>query len=72
MPLTSTSRTPTTLVRPALTKTFTVVQDIYKDAPNNLYADVILPAATWGEWVNGIYVQSERQALRHRRVPPIR
>ena len=50
-----------TLVRPALTRTFTVVQEIYKDAPNNLYADVILPAATWGEWVNGIYVQSERR-----------
>jgi len=49
------------LVRPALTKTFTVVQEIYKDAPNNLYADVILPAATWGEWVNGIYIQSERR-----------
>ncbi len=49
------------LVRPALTKTFTVVQEIYKDAPNNLYADVILPAATWGEWVGGIYVQSERR-----------
>jgi len=41
------------LVRPALTKTFTVVQEIYKQAPNNLYADVILPAATWGEWVGG-------------------
>ena len=26
------------LSRPALTKTFTVVQEIYKDAPNNLYA----------------------------------
>ena len=49
------------LVRPALTKTFTVVQEIYKDAPNNLYADVILPAATWGEWINGIYIQSERR-----------
>jgi len=49
------------LSRPALTKTFTVVQEIYKDAPNNLYADVILPAATWGEWVGGIYVQSERR-----------
>ncbi|MFT5465807.1 MAG: anaerobic selenocysteine-containing dehydrogenase [Verrucomicrobiales bacterium] len=49
------------LARPALTKTFTVVQEIYKDAPNNLYADVILPAATWGEWINGIYVQSERR-----------
>ncbi|MDB4746134.1 molybdopterin-dependent oxidoreductase [Verrucomicrobia bacterium] len=49
------------LARPALTKTFTVVQEIYKDAPNNLYADVILPAATWGEWGGGIYVQSERR-----------
>ena len=49
------------LVRPALTKTFTIAQEIYKDAPNNLYADVILPAATWGEWINGIYVQSERR-----------
>ncbi|MBT4665883.1 MAG: hypothetical protein HOB63_05160, partial [Opitutae bacterium] len=26
-----------------------------------LYADVILPAATWGEWVGGLYVQSERR-----------
>jgi len=49
------------LARPALTKMFTVVQEIYKDAPNNLYADVVLPAATWGEWVGGIYVQSERR-----------
>jgi ferredoxin-nitrate reductase len=49
------------LSRPALTKMFTVVQDIYKDAPNNLYADVILPAATWGEWVGGTYIQSERR-----------
>ena len=49
------------LVRPALMKTFNVVQEIYKDAPNNLYADIILPAATWGEWVGGIYVQSERR-----------
>ncbi len=49
------------LVRPALSKTFCVVQEIYKDAPNNLYADVILPAATWGEWVGGLYVQSERR-----------
>lgn len=49
------------LVRPALSKMFTVVQEIYKNAPNNLYADVILPAATWGEWVGGTYVQSERR-----------
>ena len=31
-----------TLVRPALNKTFNVVQEIYRHAPNNLYADVIL------------------------------
>ncbi|MGL1885321.1 MAG: molybdopterin-dependent oxidoreductase [Reichenbachiella sp.] len=49
------------LVRPALTKMFTVVQEIYTQAPNNLYADVILPAATWGEWVGGTYIQSERR-----------
>jgi anaerobic selenocysteine-containing dehydrogenase len=49
------------LVRPALEKCFCVVQEIYKDAPNNLYADVILPAATWGEWWSGTYVQSERR-----------
>ena len=50
-----------TLVRPALTKMFNVVQEIYRHAPNNLYADVILPAATWGEWVGGTYIQSERR-----------
>ncbi|MEZ4742947.1 MAG: molybdopterin-dependent oxidoreductase [Bdellovibrionota bacterium] len=50
-----------TLVRPALRRTFNVVQEIYKNAPNNLFADVILPAATWGEWVGGTYIQSERR-----------
>jgi anaerobic selenocysteine-containing dehydrogenase len=50
-----------TLVRPALMKTFNVVQEIYRHAPNNLFADVILPAATWGEWVGGTYIQSERR-----------
>ena len=48
------------LVRPALSKTFNVVQEIYRHAPNNLYADVIFPAATWGE-VQGIYINSERR-----------
>ncbi len=48
------------LVRPAISKTFTVVQEIYRHAPNNLYADVIFPAATWGE-VQGVYIQSERR-----------
>ncbi|MCP4251664.1 MAG: molybdopterin-dependent oxidoreductase, partial [bacterium] len=48
------------LVRPALAKTFNVVQEIYRHAPNNLYADVIFPAATWGE-VRGVYISSERR-----------
>ncbi|MFQ5661340.1 MAG: molybdopterin oxidoreductase family protein [Gammaproteobacteria bacterium] len=48
------------LVRPALARTFTVVQEIYRHAPNNLYADVIFPAATWGE-VQGVYISSERR-----------
>ncbi|MCP5072669.1 MAG: molybdopterin-dependent oxidoreductase [Rhodobacteraceae bacterium] len=48
------------LVRPAITKTFNVVQEIYRHAPNNLYADVIFPAATWGE-VDGVYISSERR-----------
>ena len=49
-----------TLVRPALEKMFVIAQEIYRHAPNNLYADVIFPAATWGE-VGGVYVQSERR-----------
>ena len=48
------------LIRPALLKTFNVVQEIYRHAPNNLYADVIFPAATWGE-VSGVYINSERR-----------
>ena len=48
------------LVRPALLKTFNVVQEIYRHAPNYLYADVIFPAATWGE-VEGTYISSERR-----------
>ena len=50
-----------TLVRPALSRMFVVVQDIYRHAPNNLYADVVFPAATWGEWTGGTYIQSERR-----------
>ncbi len=52
-----------TLVRPALMKTFNVVQEIYRHAPNNLFADVIFPAATWGE-VDGVYISSERRINR--------
>lgn len=51
------------LIRPALMKTFNIVQEIYRHAPNNLYADVIFPAATWGE-VDGVYISSERRINR--------
>ncbi len=51
------------LIRPAMMKTFNVVQEIYRHAPNNLYADVIFPAATWGE-VDGVYISSERRINR--------
>ncbi|MHC4441927.1 MAG: molybdopterin oxidoreductase family protein [Planctomycetota bacterium] len=50
-----------TLVRPALKRMFVVCQDIYRHAPNLLYSDVIFPAATWGEWGGGTYIQSERR-----------
>ncbi len=50
-----------TLVRPALTKMFCVVQEIYRHAPNLLYGDIIFPASTWGEWSGGTYIQSERR-----------
>lgn len=50
-----------TLVRPALTNTFVVAQEIYRHAPNLLYADVVFPAATWGEWAGGTYLNSERR-----------
>ncbi len=49
------------LIRPALRKMFVVVQDIYRHAPNVLYADVIFPALTWGEWQGGTYISSERR-----------
>jgi len=51
------------LIRPAMMKTFNIVQEIYRHAPNNLYADVIFPAATWGE-VDGVYISSERRINR--------
>ncbi|MEE9594393.1 MAG: molybdopterin-dependent oxidoreductase [Candidatus Hydrothermarchaeales archaeon] len=50
-----------TLIRPALEKCFVIVRDAYRHAPNNLYADVIFPAATWGEWEGGVYQNSERR-----------
>ncbi|MEZ4441683.1 MAG: molybdopterin dinucleotide binding domain-containing protein [Polyangiaceae bacterium] len=50
-----------TLVRPALERTFVISQEIYQHAPNLLYSDVVFPAATWGEWAGGIYINSERR-----------
>lgn len=50
-----------TLVRPAMEKMFVVAQDIYRHAPNLLYSDVVFPAATWGEWKGGTYINSERR-----------
>ena len=29
--------------------------------PNLLYSDVVFPAATWGEWYGGVYINSERR-----------
>lgn len=49
-----------TLVRPAITRTFTVCTEAYRHAPNLLYSDVILPAATTGE-KGGVYQNSERR-----------
>ncbi len=46
--------------RPAMNRMFVIAQEIYRHAPNNLYADVIFPAATWGE-AQGTYIQSERR-----------
>lgn len=49
-----------TLSRPALKKTFMVVTESYRHAPNLLYADIVLPAATFGE-KGGTYQNSERR-----------
>ena len=49
-----------TLLRPAMTKMFVVATDSYRHAPNLLYADVALPAATFGE-KGGTYQNSERR-----------
>lgn len=48
------------LVRPALEKLFVVVTECYRHAPNLLYADVVLPASTFGE-KGGTYQNSERR-----------
>lgn len=49
-----------TLVRPAITRAFTISQELYMHAPNNYYADVIFPATSWAE-ASGCIVSSERR-----------
>ncbi len=48
------------LLRPAMEKLFVVVTESYRHAPNLLYADMVLPAATFGE-KGGTYQNSERR-----------
>jgi anaerobic selenocysteine-containing dehydrogenase len=48
------------LLRPAMEKLFVVATESYRHAPNLLYADVVLPAATFGE-KGGTYQNSERR-----------
>ena len=49
-----------TLLRPAMEKLFVVATESYRHAPNLLYADIVLPAATFGE-KGGTYQNSERR-----------
>ncbi len=49
-----------TLIRPGITRTFTVSTEAYRHAPNVLYSDVVFPAATLGE-KGGVYQNSERR-----------
>jgi assimilatory nitrate reductase catalytic subunit len=60
-----------TLVREALAKVdFLVVQEAYADTETAAYADLLLPAATWGE-KDGTMTNSERRISRVRAaVPP--
>ncbi len=48
------------LLRPAMSNMFVVVTESYRHAPNLLYADLVLPAATFGE-KGGTYQNSERR-----------
>ena len=48
------------LMRPAMSKMFVVATESYRHAPNLLYADLVLPAATFGE-KGGTYQNSERR-----------
>jgi anaerobic selenocysteine-containing dehydrogenase len=48
------------LLRPAMEKMFVVATESYRHAPNLLYADIVLPTATFGE-KGGTYQNSERR-----------
>lgn len=48
------------LLRPSMEKMFVVATESYRHAPNLLYADVVFPAATFGE-KGGTYQNSERR-----------
>ncbi len=48
------------LLRPAMQKMFVVATECYRHAPNLLYADLVLPASTFGE-KGGTYQNSERR-----------
>ncbi len=48
------------LLRPALENLFVVATESYRHAPNLLYADIVLPASTFGE-KGGTYQNSERR-----------
>lgn len=49
-----------TLARPALRRAFVIASELFAHAPNNYFADVILPCTTWGE-ASGTFVNSERR-----------
>lgn len=49
-----------TLIRPAIERCFVVSTEAYRHAPNLLYSDIVLPAATLGE-KGGVYQNSERR-----------
>lgn len=49
-----------TLIRPTLVRNFVISQELYHHAPNNYFADVILPGTSWGE-ASGCFVNSERR-----------
>ncbi len=49
-----------TLIRPGITRTFTISTEAYRHAPNVLYSDIVFPASTLGE-KGGTYQNSERR-----------